>query len=241
MDRYIKINSADNVAVAVHPLSAGETVGVDGLRLTLSEDIPAGHKFALRDLHTGDNVIKYGFPIGHLTADAPAGTRIDHSKLRTNLEGLLEYTYTPALTEIPEAEKKLTFKGFRRSNGNVGIRNQIWIIPTVGCVNGTVERLEELFRKEIEGQEGSVDAVVAFPHNYGCSQLGDDHENTRKILRDMVLHPNAGGVLVVGLGCENNQMEAFRELTGPVDSARIRFMETQKVEGDEIEYGLEQL
>ena len=241
MDRYIKINSADNVAVAVHPLTSGGTVEIDGLRLTLSEDIPAGHKFALRDLHSGDNVIKYGFPIGHLTADAPAGTRIDHTKLRTNLEGLLEYTYTPALTEIPAAEKKMTFKGFRRSNGNVGIRNQIWIIPTVGCVNGTVERLEELFRKEIEGREGSVDAVVAFPHNYGCSQLGDDHENTRKILRDMVLHPNAGGVLVVGLGCENNQMDAFRELTGPVDSARIRFMETQKVEGDEIEYGLEQL
>ena len=241
MDRYIKINSADNVAVAVHPLSSGETVEIDGLRLTLSEDIPAGHKFALRDLHSGDNVIKYGFPIGHLTADAPAGTRIDHTKLRTNLEGLLEYTYTPVPVEIPPARNQLTFKGFRRSNGGVGIRNQIWIIPTVGCVNGTVERLEELFRKEIEGREGSVDAVVAFPHNYGCSQLGDDHENTRKILRDMVLHPNAGGVLVVGLGCENNQMEAFRELTGPVDSARVRFMETQKVEGDEIEYGLEQL
>ena len=241
MDRYIKINSADNVAVAVHPLSSGGTVEIDGLRLTLSEDIPAGHKFALRDLHSGDNVIKYGFPIGHLTADAPAGTRIDHTKLRTNLDGLLEYTYTPVPVEIPPARNQLTFKGFRRSNGGVGIRNQIWIIPTVGCVNGTVERLEELFRKEIEGREGSVDAVVAFPHNYGCSQLGDDHENTRKILRDMVLHPNAGGVLVVGLGCENNQMEAFRELTGPVDSARVRFMETQKVEGDEIEYGLEQL
>ena len=241
MNRYIKINSADNVAVAVHPLSAGETVEVDGLRLTLSEDIPAGHKFALENLGTGDNVIKYGFPIGHLTAPAPAGTRIDHSKLKTNLEGLLEYTYAPALTEIQEVEKKLTFKGFRRSNGSAGIRNQIWIIPTVGCVNGTVERLEELFRKEIEGHEGSVDAVVAFPHNYGCSQLGDDHENTRRILRDMVLHPNAGGVLVVGLGCENNQMSAFRELIGPVDQARVRFMETQKVEGDEIEYGLEQL
>ena len=241
MDRYIKINSADNVAVAVHPLSSGETVEIDGLRLTLSEDIPAGHKFALMDLHAGDNVIKYGFPIGHLTADAHAGSRIDHSKLRTNLEGLLDYTYSPALTEIPSAAHTMTFKGFRRSNGTVGIRNQIWIIPTVGCVNGTVERLEELFRKEIEGREGSVDAVVAFPHNYGCSQLGDDHENTRKILRDMVLHPNAGGVLVVGLGCENNQMNAFRELVGPVDSARIRFMETQKVEGDEIEYGLEQL
>ena len=241
MDRYIKINSADNVAVAVHPLFSGETVEIDGLRLTLSEDIPAGHKFALMDLHAGDNVIKYGFPIGHLTADAHAGSRIDHSKLRTNLEGLLDYTYSPALTEIPSAAHTMTFKGFRRSNGTVGIRNQIWIIPTVGCVNGTVERLEELFRKEIEGREGSVDAVVAFPHNYGCSQLGDDHENTRKILRDMVLHPNAGGVLVVGLGCENNQMNAFRELVGPVDSARIRFMETQKVEGDEIEYGLEQL
>lgn len=241
MDRYIKINSADNVAVAVHPLSAGETVEVDGLRLTLAEDIPAGHKFALKDLHTGDNVIKYGFPIGHLTADAPTGTRIDHSKLRTNLEGLLEYTYTPVLTDIPPTKNRLTFKGYRRSNGGVGIRNQIWIIPTVGCVNGTVERLGKLFRKEIEGREGSVDAVVAFPHNYGCSQLGDDHENTRKILRDMVLHPNAGGVLVVGLGCENNQMSAFREFVGPVDPARVRFMETQKIEGDEIGYGMEQL
>lgn len=241
MDRYIRINKADNVAVAVHPLRSGDSIELDGLRLVLSEDIPAGHKFALKDLREGENVIKYGFPIGHLIADAKAGTLIDHSKLKTNLEGLLEYTYNPQTTDIQPDSTPATFMGYRRTDGNVGIRNQIWIVPTVGCVNGTAERLADLFRKEIEGHEGSVDAVVAYPHNYGCSQLGDDHENTRKILRDIVLHPNAGGVLVVGLGCENNQMDAFRKFVGPVDSKRIRFMETQKVDGDEIEYGLQLL
>lgn len=238
MVRYIKINVADNVAVAVHPLSKGEKVLIDGTGIALREDIPAGHKFAVSDLREGDNVIKYGFPIGHLLADIPAGGKIDHNVLKTNLEGVLEYSYSPNLHEVEPALTQCTFKGFRRSSGAVGIRNQIWIVPTVGCVNGIVDRLARIFREEVKDSMGSVDAVVAFPHNYGCSQLGDDHENTRKILRDMVLHPNAGGVLVVGLGCENNQMQAFRELVGQVDGKRIKFMETQKVEGDEIEYGL---
>ena len=136
--------------------------------------------------------------------------------------------------------------GYRRADGQVGVRNQIWIIPTVGCVNGVCQELAKRFGEEIAGQAGNdgkaagID-VIAFPHNYGCSQLGPDHENTRVILADMVHHPNAGGVLVVGLGCENNQMSAFRELVGPVDGNRVKFFETQKVEGDEIEYGMERL
>ena len=138
----------------------------------------------------------------------------------------------------------MTFKGFRRADGQVGIRNQIWVIPNVGCVNGICQTIVERFKQEIAGQAGndgsSVDAVVAFPHNYGCSQLGEDHENTRRVLADMVHHPNAGGVLVVSLGCENNQLEAFRELVGPVDEKRVRMFITQKV-GDEVEYGLQQL
>ena len=234
--KYIKINPADNVAVALQDLSREEVV--EGV--TLLTDVPRGHKVVLKDLKAGDHVIKYGFPIGHVLADAPAGSMVDHTCIKTNLEGLLEYNYRPALVEIPEAAEKRTFMGFRRSDGQVGIRNQIWIIPTVGCVNGIAQQIADRFRAEIAGREGSVDAVVAFPHNYGCSQLGADHENTRTILSDMVHHPNAGGVLVVSLGCENNQLDAFRELVGPVDESRVRMFVSQKVE-DEVEYGLQQL
>ena len=234
--KYIKINPDDNVAVALQDLQAGETV--EGVELLC--DIPRGHKIVLSDLAEGQNVVKYGFPIGHVTRPAQAGTMVDHSCIKTNLEGLLDYSYSPALVEIPEASQKRTFRGFRRADGQVGIRNQIWVIPTVGCVNGICEELVRRFRDEIRGREGSVDTVMAFPHNYGCSQLGPDHENTRTVLADMVHHPNAGGVLVVSLGCENNQLDAFRELVGPVDESRVRMFATQKVK-DEIEYGLQQL
>lgn len=236
MADFIKINPKDNVAVALHPLEGG---------------IPAGHKFALKPLKAGENVIKYGFPIGHLTGDIAEGAIIDHTVLKTNLEGLLDYTYKPLESESATGNPfsgsstlPKSFKGFRRSWGEVGIRNQIWIIPTVGCVNGTVEELSRRFNEEVSGKMGSVDAIVAFPHNYGCSQLGDDHQNTRKILRNMVLHPNAGGVLIVGLGCENNQPSDFIKFvseSAEVDHARVKMIQTQDIKGDEIEYGLEQL
>ena len=238
---YIKINPSDNVAVVLKDLVKGGVV--EGV--ALSTDVPRGHKVLLRDLKAGENVIKYGFPIGHVTRDAAAGTLVDHTCIKTNLEGLLEYKYEPVPEIAGQAgnddrHASRTFKGFRRTDGQVGIRNQIWVIPTVGCVNGICQQIVERFRSEIAGKEGSVDAVVAFPHNYGCSQLGSDHENTRTVLADMVHHPNAGGVLVVSLGCENNQLDAFRELVGPVDESRVRMFVAQKV-GDEVEYGLEQL
>ena len=239
--RYIRINPADNVAVALTDLRSGEEV----LGVTLRQDIPAGHKITLQELAQGENVIKYGFPIGHVTRDAAAGTCIDHSCIKTNLEGLLDYKYEPVVSEaaVPSGNCATlgTFKGFRRADGQVGVRNQLWVIPTVGCVNGIAQSVAEAFRKEYEGRMGSVDAVVAFPHNYGCSQLGGDHENTRRILADMVHHPNAGGVLIVSLGCENNQLEPFMELVGEVDPARVRTMTVQKIEGDEIGYGVQQL
>ena len=234
--RYIKINPADNVAVALQDLQKGETVEC----VKLLTDVPRGHKVVLRDLREGEDVIKYGYPIGHVTKDAPAGSMVDHSCIKTNLEGLLEYKYEPALTEIAPAAEQRTFKGFRRADGLVGIRNQIWIIPTVGCVNGICQQIAERFRAEVAGRMGSVDAIVAFPHNYGCSQLGGDHENTRTVLADMVRHPNAGGVLVVSLGCENNQLDSFRELVGPVNEARVKMFTCQQVE-DEVEFGLQKL
>ena len=241
--KYIKINPDDNVAVALQDLAAGEVV--EGV--TLKVAVPRGHKIVLRDLKAGENVIKYGFPIGHVTRDAAAGTMVDHSCIKTNLEGLLEYKYEPVSSIAgPKSsfagltgESLRTFRGYRRTDGQVGIRNQIWVIPTVGCVNGICQEIVERFKAENPGHPG-VDAIVAFPHNYGCSQLGGDPENTRTVLAEMVHHPNAGGVLVVSLGCENNQLDAFRELVGPVDEGRVRMFVTQKVE-DEVEYGLQQL
>ncbi|MBO4756013.1 MAG: UxaA family hydrolase, partial [Bacteroidales bacterium] len=204
------------------------------------------------------NVIKYGFPIGHVTADTPAGSLVDHDNLKTNLEGLQEYRYEPEISPLAplgrndkapsvissEAEKSFTFKGFRRPDGQVGIRNQIWVIPTVGCVNGVCQQIVERFNAELchseHSEESSVDAIVCFPHNYGCSQLGEDHEHTRTILADMVRHPNAGGVLVVSLGCENNQLDAFKQLLGRVDESRVKMFVCQQVE-DEVAYGVERL
>ena len=240
MTQYILINPADNVSVALAPLKAGSKIDLNG-GFVLRDDIPQGHKFAVVYIPKGGNVIKYGFPIGHVTQDVAQGCHIDYNILKTNLEGISDYTYNPNLVEIKPSDNQRTFLGFRRGDGGVGVRNQLWIIPTVGCVNGIAQKIAERFREERGGDFGSVDAVVAFPHNYGCSQLGCDHENTRKILRNMVHHPNAGGVLVVSLGCENNQLSAFRQLVGDVDNNRVKMFECQKVEGDEVEYGLKLL
>lgn len=233
--KYLRIHPDDNVAVAILPLKAGEEITIDEFKFTLKQDIPSGHKFALKNLVQSEDIIKYGYPIGHLLEDKLQGDLLDHSNIKTNLAGLLDYTYNPEKENIEIEKQNLTFKGFRRKNGDVGIRNEIWIIPTVGCVNGIIEKLAEGLRAETKGE--GVDAIVAYPHNYGCSQLGEDHENTKKILKDMVLHPNAGAVFVVGLGCENNQPDVFKEFLGEYDEDRIQFMVTQEVQ-DEQEEGM---
>lgn len=233
--KYLKINPADNVVVAISDLKAGEAITVDGHAITLKEDVPAGHKVTLKDFAQGENIIKYGYPIGHAVTAVEQGRWINETQIKTNLAGLLDYTYNPVSVDLNIPKKDLTFKGYRRKNGDVGIRNEVWIIPTVGCVNGIIGQLAEALRRETNCE--GVDAIVAFPHNYGCSQLGDDHENTKKILRDMILHPNAGAVLIVSLGCENNQPDVFREFLGDYDTDRVKFMVTQKV-GDEFEEGM---
>ncbi|MDL2265028.1 altronate dehydratase family protein [Parabacteroides sp. OttesenSCG-928-G21] len=239
MHRFIRINSGDNVLVAIADLKKGEALVVADKEIVLKEDIPSGHKIALYALSPGDQVIKYGYPIGHVVKRVFSGEWVNEHNLHTNLGEILQYSYNPQYIEKSTAKEGLTFQGYLRKNGDAGIRNEIWIVPTVGCVNGIVNRLAEKLRTECRNTP-EVDAVVAFPHNYGCSQLGDDHDNTRRILRNIVLHPNAGGVLVVGLGCENNQLESFREMLGDYDKERICFMETQKVE-DEIEAGMQLL
>jgi altronate hydrolase len=237
--QFLKINSADNVAVALVHLPAGKQLTVDGKEITLQTNVPPGHKFALTDIPENANLIKYGFPIGHARRNISQGDWVNEKTIKTNLSGLLKYKYLPQQVSLDIPYRNLTFKGYRRANGDVGIRNEIWVIPTVGCVNGTANSLAGMLRQKTQQLKG-VDAIVAYPHNYGCSQLGDDHENTRKILRNMVLHPNAGGILIVGLGCENNQVAAFREIIGDVDGSRVKFIETQKVV-DEYETGMQLL
>lgn len=236
--KYLKINPADNVAVAIVDLPAGEQIIVDDVNIVLNQAVPAGHKFALKDFAQGEDVIKYGYPIGHTAVAASQGDWMNEDNIKTNLEGLLDYSYSPVDVNLEIPAKDLSFKGYRRANGEVGIRNEIWVIPTVGCVNGIAGQLADALRRETNGE--GVDAIVAYPHNFGCSQLGDDHENTKKILRDMVLHPNAGGVLVVGLGCENNQPDVFEQFLGEYDKSRVKFMVTQKV-SDEFEEGMKLL
>lgn len=235
---YIKINEIDNVLVALKKIKAGTIVPDNDLEIILQEDILPGHKIAIKDIEKGDNIVKYGNPIGHAIKDIGQGEWVHSHNLKTNLSGSLEYEYTPNLNKIQKKDGPTTFQGYKRKNGDVGIRNELWIVPTVGCVNGVAELIINEFKREANPNE--VDNVHVYKHNYGCSQLGQDHENTKTILADMIKHPNAGGVLVLGLGCENNTIEEFKVALGEYDPDRTKFLITQKV-GDEIQEGVKLL
>jgi len=225
--KYVKISPSDNVAVTLCDMKAGEVCG----NVTLENDIPRGHKFALCNISSGENVIKYASPIGHASCDIKAGEHVHTHNVKSNLAGLLEYEYKPEKCETQELPTK-TFMGYRRENGKIGIRNEVWIVPTVGCVNS----IAEIIAKKAKA-EGSVDGVYAFTHPYGCSQLGGDHEMTKRALAGLVNHPNASGVLVLALGCENNTVEQMKEAIGEYDESRVRFLVSQDVE-DEISEGV---
>jgi altronate hydrolase len=235
MNKTLQIDAKDNVVVALVDLTGGESIVLSNQTIVVKSEIPKGHKIAAENIEKGSNIIKYGFPIGHALNNIEAGEHVHAHNIKTNLDGLLEYKYIPEFKDIKFPERNLKFKGYRRKNGEVGIRNELWIVPTVGCVNGIGERMIQALKDELGKME--VDSIEIFKHNYGCSQLGDDHENTRKILRDIILHPNAGGVLVLGLGCENNQPDKFEEFLGNFDRERVKFLVTQKVQ-DEHEEGM---
>lgn len=231
MKNFFKINEQDNVVVALKDLNDSDVIEVDNKKITLKEAVKRGHKFAISNIEEGQNIYKYGFPIGHATKNIEEGEWVHSHNVKTNLNGIKEYSYNKKSFKNSFKDRKLTFKGYRRENGSVGIRNEIWIVPTVGCVNG----IADLIAKRFENETSFADVHV-FRHNYGCSQLGDDHVNTRTILGDVVKHPNAGGVLVLGLGCENNTMTDFIKSLGDYNKKRIRFLISQEVE-DEVEEG----
>lgn len=239
----VRVAPDDDVAVAVRPLAAGTTVEVEGARVTLVDDVPAGHKVALRALAPGEPVRKYGFPIGAATAPIVAGAWVHSHNLATRLSGALEYRWNGAPAAAPIVVPNgavSTFDGYRRASGRVGTRNEVWVVNTVGCVNTAAERIARAAEARFAGAPG-VEGVRAFAHPYGCSQLGDDLEHTQRVLAGLMRHPNAGGVLVLGLGCENNQLDQLLAMAGPeVDRARLRYFNTQDVV-DEVEAGVDEV
>lgn len=235
MQTFLRIHPDDNAAVALKPLRAGDVLTADGTKTTLIEDIPQGHKFSLCDIPAGGAVIKYGAPIGAAKEDIRKGSWIHTHNMKTGLGDVLTYTYQPRPAAKLTSDKSHVFQGFKRPDGRAGVRNEIWIIPTVGCVNNVASAIEKRAQAYLAG---SVDSILAFSHPYGCSQMGEDQENTRRILADLINHPNAGGVLVLGLGCENSNIDVLKEYIGEYDESRVKFLVCQESE-DEIQDGLE--
>lgn len=248
MKKIIKINGNDNVIIALETLYPGDKINSellkDNQQITVLQEIPSGHKIAIKPILQGENIIKYGFPIGHASQAIQVGEHVHTHNVKTNLGELDEYEYEPVASHISSSLPDRDVNLYRRKNGDVGIRNELWIIPTVSCVNGIAEQIRKRFlseiAKDIELDHAFFDGVHLLSHPYGCSQLGADHQTTKTILQDMVKHPNAGGVLVIGLGCENNQLSAFKESLGEYDHERVRFMISQEVE-DEIQQGVKYL
>ncbi|MCL1990830.1 MAG: altronate dehydratase family protein [Defluviitaleaceae bacterium] len=237
MKDFIQLHQNDNVVIALKDLKAKTVITVDGQAIQLQEDVDRGHKIAIRDIKENENVIKYGFPIGHATMRIKKGCHGHTHNVKTNLDTQLAYTYSPELNTTVTPFEHREIHVYHRKNGEIGIRNELWIIPTVGCINKLAQRVKSTFLKEMGQLSNNVDGVFVFEHAYGCSQMGDDHITTKAVLQNITLHPNAGAVLVIGLGCENNQVAAFKETLGDHDSERIKFMIAQQ-QDDEIAAGV---
>jgi altronate hydrolase len=228
------VDPRDHVATALRDLHAGEILNLHGRTITAKVDIPKGHKIAIRPVRSGEDVLKYGWPIGGAVTDIPVGEHVHVHNVATKLAGVENYVWTPSPPSPPASDETRTFMGYRRANGRVGTRNEIWVLCTVGCVANTARRIAEKANVRFTGR---TDGVFAFPHPFGCSQLGDDLSHTRKLIAALAAHPNAGGVLILGLGCENNQLKALLESAPDIDPERLRSFTTQMVE-DELEDGL---
>ena len=230
--KIIRLHPRDNVAVALEDVVQGERLDVDGLSVTAGEAVQRGHKIALAAIPVGEKIVKYGCAIGLAKEDIPQGAWVHVHNVATGLSEDGEYTYCHKTYELPAVTPR-TFRGYRRADGRAAIRNELWIIPTVGCVNSVAQRLA---RENQHLVKGTVEGLYTFPHPFGCSQMGDDHAQTRKLLAALARHPNAGGVLVLGLGCENLTLDQFKEELGPYDENRVKFLLCQDVP-DEIAAG----
>jgi altronate hydrolase len=234
--QHLQLHESDNVAVALSTLAEGEVVRVKDQPILILTAIAAGHKFAIRNITLAEPLIKYGVVIGLATSSIRAGEHVHVHNVKTSLSGIEHYKYVPILVK-PQFNHTLsepTFEGYRRASGVVGTRNEIWVLSTVGCVSKLAERIAQKANQQFEGM---CDGVVAFTHPFGCSQTGEDHEYTQRITAALAQHPNAGGVLLVGLGCENNQVKALLAMLPEERLARVKFFNCQQVD-NEIEIGV---
>lgn len=231
----LRIDPRDTVATVLADVATGDSVVAGDVTVTAREAVPSGHKIALATMAAGEPVIKFGFPIGKLTAEVTVGGHVHSHNLATALDGTLDYRFTPVASEAAAAHPAATFQGYVRADGRVATRNEIWVLPTVGCVARTAERIAAKAHARHAG--GDVDGVYAFTHPFGCSQLGEDLAGTRRILAALAGHPNAGGVLIVGLGCESNQIAALMAEIAPERHHLVRTLVAQAAE-DETETGL---
>ena len=230
--KVIRLHPRDNVAVALEDVAQGEVLSLDGAELTAAESVRRGHKLALSPIPAGAGIVKYGCAIGTAKADIPRGAWVHVHNAATGLSEGGAYRYDHKTYELPSVKPR-TFRGYRRADGRAAIRNELWIVPTVGCVNSIAQRLA---RENQHLVKGTVEGLYTFPHPFGCSQMGDDHAQTRRLLAALARHPNAGGVLVLGLGCENLTQEHFKAELGPYDEKRVKFLVCQEVP-DEIKAG----
>lgn len=236
MARVLRVNEADNVVIAVAPIKSGTVVREGDTSITVRDDIPMGHKIAVRGIPAGADVIRYGNPIGHAKADIASGQWVHVHNIKTNLSDIINYQYRPEFKEAKTLKDPVEFQGYRRPDGQVGIRNEIWVIPTVFCANGPAQRIAELANQEF-ARSGNFDGVYCLTHPNGCSQVGDDLLNTQRILANLANHPNAAGVLLISLGCEVNCFDSFLPVLGGYDVNRVKLLQCQEVE-DEIAEGL---
>lgn len=231
--QILRISKADNVAVVVcQELLAGSHVEVDEVDLCALETIAFGHKIALCDLPTGAPIYKYGFQIGIASANIRKGEWVHSHNLSTALSGEEAYLYTPVANAVT-AQTEGTFSGYLRKNGTVGIRNEVWILPMVSCVNHTGTLICDAYCQK----HGKPVDIYALEQPYGCSQLGHDHVQTVRILQDIAAHPNVGGVLLLSLGCENNVIEEFIDGLPSYDRERVKCLTVQN-SFDEIADGI---
>ncbi|MBT2719830.1 UxaA family hydrolase [Bacillus sp. ISL-46] len=240
MNNVVQLNAKDDVVISLQEIRKGENIQIQTeeneiLNINVLEDIPKGHKILIRPVNKGEDVLKFGYSIGKAKRNISVGEWVHTHNLETGLKGILDYTYQPISQQEVKKESEHTFQGYLRENGEAGIRNEIWIINTVGCINKTCELLAKMASEKFKDR--GVDGIYHFSHPFGCSQLGDDLSNTQKLLAALAQHPNAASVLIVGLGCENNQIESFKEVIGEYPPNRMKFMKSQEVE-DELETGL---
>lgn len=241
MSKVVQLHSKDDVVISLHEIRKGENIQIQTadkvlIDIKARDDIPKGHKMLVQSVKRGEDVLKFGYSIGKAKEDLSAGEWVHTHNLESGLHGILDYTYQPTIQDSTAVEDSTyTFQGYIRENGEAGIRNEIWIINTVGCINKTCEVLAKMGNEQFKDRQ--IDGIYHFPHPYGCSQLGDDLTHTQKLLAALAQHPNAAGVLIVGLGCENNQIEAFKEVIGEYPPKRIKFLKAQEVE-DELASGL---